>query len=151
MADKRRPSLGKLVAKSLQENVTRAAPVVAASYTLIGAILLLGGIGYGVDYWRGTSPWFLVGGLTLGIVVGFYELVKTSGANDPAWTPEGRRAAWWMAGAAIGSWLAVSAIAGDGPIPRRCSGWPVRSPRVRGLDRDGAGAPIGARALTWRS
>jgi F0F1-type ATP synthase assembly protein I len=44
---------------------------------LIGAILLLGGIGYAVDSWRGTSPWFLIGGLLLGIVVGMYELAKT--------------------------------------------------------------------------
>lgn len=64
-------------AKSLQENVTRSGPVMAASYTLVGGILVLGGIGYAVDQWRGTSPWFLLTGLILGIVVGFYELVKT--------------------------------------------------------------------------
>lgn len=63
--------------KSLQENVRRAGPAAAAGYTLIGAILLLGGIGYGVDAWRDTSPWFLLSGLLLGIVVGFYELAKT--------------------------------------------------------------------------
>ena len=63
-------------AKALQENVTRAGPVAAASYTLIGSILLLGGIGYALDRWRGTSPWFLMGGLLLGLVVGFYELAK---------------------------------------------------------------------------
>ena len=65
-------------ARSLQDNVTRSGPVAGASYTLIGGIILLGGIGYGVDYWRGTSPWFLIAGLALGIVVGFYELVKAS-------------------------------------------------------------------------
>jgi F0F1-type ATP synthase assembly protein I len=64
-------------AKSLQENVTRAGPAAAASYTLIGAIILLGGIGYAVDAWQGTAPWGLFVGLTLGIVVGFYELVRT--------------------------------------------------------------------------
>ena len=63
--------------RSLQENLGRAGPAAGASYTLIGAILLLGGIGYGVDVWRGTSPWFLMGGLLLGIVVGMYELAKT--------------------------------------------------------------------------
>jgi F0F1-type ATP synthase assembly protein I len=63
--------------KSLQENVTRSGPAMSASYTLVGGILLLGGIGYAVDRWRGTSPWFLLAGLFLGIVVGFYELVKT--------------------------------------------------------------------------
>ena len=46
------------------------------SYSLIGAILLLGGIGYAVDQWRGTSPWCLLGGLGLGLIVGFYELAK---------------------------------------------------------------------------
>lgn len=47
-----------------------------ASYTLIGAIVLLGGIGYAVDSWRDTSPWGLLTGLILGMVVGFYELAK---------------------------------------------------------------------------
>jgi F0F1-type ATP synthase assembly protein I len=47
-----------------------------AGYTLIGAIVLLGGLGYAVDEWQGTSPWFLLGGLFLGLVVGFYELAK---------------------------------------------------------------------------
>ena len=43
---------------------------------MIGAIVLLGGIGYAIDAWQGTSPWFLVGGLVLGLIVGFYELAK---------------------------------------------------------------------------
>jgi F0F1-type ATP synthase assembly protein I len=62
--------------KFLQENLRRAGPAVTAGYTLMGAIFLLGGIGYAVDYWRGTSPWFLLAGLLLGIVVGFAELAK---------------------------------------------------------------------------
>lgn len=63
--------------RSFQENVRRAGPAALASYTLIGAIILLGGIGYGIDQWRGTTPWFLLGGLLLGLAVGFYELAKT--------------------------------------------------------------------------
>ena len=62
--------------KSLQENVSSAGGVAAASYTLIGSIILLGGLGYLVDSWRGTSPWFLLTGLILGMVVGFWELIK---------------------------------------------------------------------------
>jgi F0F1-type ATP synthase assembly protein I len=62
--------------KYLQENLRRAGPAAAAGYTLMGAIGLLGGIGYALDYWRGTSPWFLVAGLFLGIIVGFMELAK---------------------------------------------------------------------------
>lgn len=63
--------------KALQETVVRSGPAAMASYTLIGAIVLLGGIGYAIDSWRGTSPWFLLGGLMLGLVVGFYELART--------------------------------------------------------------------------
>ena len=64
-------------AEQLQENAERAGPAAGASYTLIGAIILLGAIGYGIDAWRGTSPWFLVGGLLLGVAVGMWELAKT--------------------------------------------------------------------------
>jgi len=63
--------------EAFQETVRQSAPAAMGSYTLIGAILLLGGIGYGVDLWRGTSPWFLLSGLVLGLVVGFYELART--------------------------------------------------------------------------
>jgi F0F1-type ATP synthase assembly protein I len=60
----------------LQENLRNAGPAAAAGYTLIAAIILLGGIGYAIDRWWGTAPWFLVSGLILGIVVGFFELAK---------------------------------------------------------------------------
>ena len=66
----------------LQENVRRSGPAAAASYTLIGAILLLGGIGYAIDEWRGTSPWGLLIGLLVGLLVGFYELAKTVWHRD---------------------------------------------------------------------
>jgi F0F1-type ATP synthase assembly protein I len=62
---------------AFQENLRRSGPSASAGYTLIGAILLLGGGGYAIDSWLGTSPWFLLVGLLLGIVVGFYELAKT--------------------------------------------------------------------------
>jgi F0F1-type ATP synthase assembly protein I len=63
--------------KSLQTTISRSGPAATVSYTLIGAIVLLGGIGYALDEWQGTSPWFLFGGLVLGLIVGFYELAKT--------------------------------------------------------------------------
>lgn len=61
----------------LQENLRKGEPAIVASYTLIGAILVLGGIGYAVDRWLDASPWFLVAGLFAGIVLGFYELIKS--------------------------------------------------------------------------
>jgi len=61
-----------------QRSVRRSAPVAAASYTLIGGILLLGGLGYLADDWLGTGPWLLLTGLLLGILVGFYELIRVA-------------------------------------------------------------------------
>jgi ATP synthase protein I len=63
--------------KSLQDTTTSAGPAAAASYTLIGAVILLGAAGYGLDRWLGTSPWCVLAGLLLGMVVGFYELIKS--------------------------------------------------------------------------
>jgi ATP synthase protein I len=63
-------------ARELQASLRNAAPVAAASYALIAGIVLLGGLGYFADGWLGTSPWLLIGGLLLGIVVGFYELAR---------------------------------------------------------------------------
>jgi F0F1-type ATP synthase assembly protein I len=57
-------------------NVSRAGPAASAGYTLIGAIVLLGGLGYLADRYWGTSPWLVLTGLILGVVVGFYELAK---------------------------------------------------------------------------
>jgi F0F1-type ATP synthase assembly protein I len=78
--DDRGPLLGQPLQdlqEGFQDNMRRAGPAAGASYALIGAIILLGGIGYAIDNWQGTTPWFLLGGLLLGIVVGFYELAKT--------------------------------------------------------------------------
>ena len=62
--------------EEFQESVRKSGPAASSSYALIGAILLFGGIGYGVDLWRGTTPWFALGGLLLGLIVGFWELAK---------------------------------------------------------------------------
>jgi F0F1-type ATP synthase assembly protein I len=60
----------------MQENLRKSGPAAVAGYTLIAAILVFGGAGYAIDAWRGTSPWFLIAGLMLGIIVGFFELAK---------------------------------------------------------------------------
>ena len=65
----------------------------AASYTLIGAIIVLGGLGYFADTWLGTSPWLLLLGLLLGIVVGFYELAMVVWGRRAGEPPAGSRPA----------------------------------------------------------
>lgn len=60
--------------EALNETVQKGGPAAAASYALIGAILLFGAVGYGLDEWLGTSPWGLIGGLAVGLAVGFYQL-----------------------------------------------------------------------------
>jgi F0F1-type ATP synthase assembly protein I len=78
MADKDQDSPLARSTRALQQQAAQAGPAAGAGYTLIGAIIVLGGIGYAVDYWRGASEhWFLLGGLLLGIIVGMYELAKT--------------------------------------------------------------------------
>jgi ATP synthase protein I len=70
-------------ATELQASFQRAGTVAGASYSLIGAIVLLGGLGYFGDRWLGTDPWLLLGGLLLGIVVGFYELARVVWRRTP--------------------------------------------------------------------
>jgi len=63
--------------ETLQRTINRAGPAIAASYGLVGAILVCGGAGYALDAWTGRRPVFLVGGLVLGVVVGLYQLART--------------------------------------------------------------------------
>lgn len=76
MPRRRSQSLLPRSVRSLQEAAERAGPAAAASYTLIGAIVLLGALGYVLDRTLETSPGFLIGGLILGIAVGFYQLAR---------------------------------------------------------------------------
>jgi F0F1-type ATP synthase assembly protein I len=50
--------------------------VIAVSYALIGAIMLLGGAGLAADRYLGTGPWCLLAGLIAGLGIGFYQLAR---------------------------------------------------------------------------
>lgn len=62
--------------KFFQEGLRKSGAAMLAGYMLIASILAFGAIGYGLDLWLDRSPWFLLGGLLLGIVVGFVELAR---------------------------------------------------------------------------
>ena len=59
----------------LQDNLQRAEPRIVASYALIGAILLFGGLGYVLDRWLASGPWGLLTGLLVGCLIGFANLI----------------------------------------------------------------------------
>ncbi len=63
--------------KYMQKIIRQSGPAASASYTLIGAVIILGGLGYFADKWFNSEPVLLIIGLILGIIVGFYELAKT--------------------------------------------------------------------------
>ena len=62
----------------LQANLSRGEPGILASYALIGAVIALGGLGFIIDRFADTAPWFLIVGLLAGVGIGFYNLVKTA-------------------------------------------------------------------------
>jgi len=63
--------------RELQQTLARSEPRIAASYALVGAILLFGGAGYALDRWLGSSPWLLAAGLLFGLGIGFANLARS--------------------------------------------------------------------------
>lgn len=60
------------VNESLQDNASKSEPMIFASYCLIGATLVFGGLGYAADRWLATSPWLTLLGLLVGIALGLF-------------------------------------------------------------------------------
>lgn len=50
----------------------------AAALSLFFSVAILTGLGLLLDRWIGASPWFTVGGIILGTVLGFYQFIKLS-------------------------------------------------------------------------
>jgi F0F1-type ATP synthase assembly protein I len=53
------------------------APYLTLGTQLTMTVLFLGGIGWLIDDSYGTSPWWLVVGLILGCVIGFYQFLRS--------------------------------------------------------------------------
>ena len=67
--------------ESFQKVIKQSGPVAAASYGLIVSILLFTFIGWYIDSNNDTSPIMTLIGLVVGMIIGFYHLVKTMTAN----------------------------------------------------------------------
>jgi F0F1-type ATP synthase assembly protein I len=63
--------------RELQDTLQRGEPRIVAAYALIGAILLFGGVGYALDRWLASAPWALIGGVLIGLVIGFANLIAS--------------------------------------------------------------------------
>jgi ATP synthase protein I len=50
----------------------------AAGLTLFASVAAFCGIGWMLDKWLGTQPWFLVAGIVVGSAAGLYECVRLS-------------------------------------------------------------------------
>ena len=61
----------------LQKIIRESGPAAAASYSLIGGVIIMVLLGYFLDGWLGTKPWLMLIGLMMGLFSGFYGLAKT--------------------------------------------------------------------------
>jgi len=47
-------------------------------FELLITIFVVGAMGFGIDYMLDSKPWGLVGGIVLGCIVGFYNMIRTA-------------------------------------------------------------------------
>ena len=65
--------------KSFQNVVQQSGPAAAASYGLIASILIFTYLGWIIDKNIDSSPFAILIGMLLGMVIGFYHLIKAVG------------------------------------------------------------------------
>ena len=62
--------------KDILNAFQKAAPYLNIVYTFFGSILILGYVGYLLDEYLQKRPIFLISGVFLGFILGFYNLIK---------------------------------------------------------------------------
>ena len=50
----------------------------AAGIALFASVVTFCAVGYFIDRWLGTQPWFLIGGIVLGSAAGLFEFIRIS-------------------------------------------------------------------------
>ena len=65
--------------KSFQNIVKQSGPAAAASYGLIASILIFTYFGWMIDREIDSSPFAILIGMILGMIIGFYHLIKVVG------------------------------------------------------------------------
>ena len=59
-----------------EETARKSGIAYGAAISLFVAVATFLALGWLVDRWLGTQPWFLVGGIVLGAAAGFYQFVR---------------------------------------------------------------------------
>ena len=62
--------------KSFQNIVKQSGPAAAASYGLIASILIFTYFGWIIDRKIDSSPFAIIIGMIMGMIIGFYHLIK---------------------------------------------------------------------------
>lgn len=66
-----------------KENETRRSGIAyAAALSLFFSVATLLGLGWLLDRWLKTSPWFMVAGIVVGSALGLYEFVRLTSRLD---------------------------------------------------------------------
>ena len=63
---------------SQQETNRKSGLAYAAGFALFASVAGFTGLGWFIDNWFQTSPWFLVLGIVLGSAAGLYQFVRIS-------------------------------------------------------------------------
>jgi len=61
-----------------QETNRKSGLAYAAALTLFATVAAFSGLGWMVDRWLDTKPWFLAAGVVLGSIAGLYQFVRLS-------------------------------------------------------------------------
>jgi len=61
-----------------QETNRKSGLAYAAGLTLFASVAAFSGLGWLVDRWLDTKPWFLAAGVVLGSAAGLYQFVRLS-------------------------------------------------------------------------
>lgn len=69
-------------AEVADETKRKGTLAIGAIYALMGSIVAFIVAGFFLDRVLETSPWFIVGGIILGTIIGFYQFIRISGKNN---------------------------------------------------------------------
>jgi ATP synthase protein I len=59
------------------EEISRKSGIAyGAAISLFVSVAVFCGLGWMVDRWLGTAPWFLAGGLVVGAIAGFTQFIR---------------------------------------------------------------------------